>query len=298
MNTFFLVDKPVGWTSFDVCNRLKRLTAQKRIGHTGTLDPFATGLLVVATGKCTKLIPFLEKDKKTYEAEIWLGGTSETLDPESEICYEAKPTGLTLTTVQQAIDAFFIGIIEQIPPKYSALKINGKRAYDLARAGQEIEMKVRSTEVTRAQVLSLEESSQLIKVRVELTVAAGFYVRSFARDLAEKLGTVGLCGQLRRTGVGNLQINQVSTLITEKYLKNHKTDVLPFEVSPEKIFNWTRLEISVDRLNDWQQGRALMHFSKLSHDQIVTERCFVFCGGRLLGVESVIDDRLQPRVVF
>ena len=120
---FYLINKPAGWTSFDVCAKLRKRFNTKKIGHTGTLDPFATGLLLVAVGKCTRLIPFLEKLPKTYRTQILLGSTSETLDPESEITVIKKSADFLQTDIQTALDQKFRGKIRQIPPKYSALRI-------------------------------------------------------------------------------------------------------------------------------------------------------------------------------
>jgi len=180
MNSFLLIDKPAGWTSFDCCAVVRKALNIKRVGHTGTLDPFATGLLVVAVGKCTKLIPFLEKDRKIYRTKILFKKTSETLDPESDIVVSDNCYVVSESELQKVLTEQFQGKIEQVPPKYSALKIDGKRAYDLARKGEDFEMKKRSTEVISTKILDVGDDW----CELEIEVAAGFYVhqrQSFKR---------------------------------------------------------------------------------------------------------------------
>jgi len=286
-NFFLLVDKPAGFTSFDVCAKLRKPLGIKRIGHTGTLDPFATGLLVIAVGKCTKLIPLLEKDVKTYRTKILLGKTSETLDPESEMidCHNSHVP--ELTEIETLLKEKFTGEITQIPPKYSALKIDGQRAYDLARKGEEVIMKERQTEVKSVKVLSYN----FPEVEIELSVAAGFYVRSFAYDLGTVLCGGGLCNELRRIGVGELNLETSEFEVLEDL--NNLENLCP--IDPQSmITNIVHIAIEPARLQDLQAGRAVF----VENVPANGEKVLVLCEGQTVGLAEVKDGNLQPRVVF
>lgn len=275
---FWLIDKPTDWTSFDVCAKMRKILNTRKVGHTGTLDPFATGLLLVATGKATKLIPFLEKDSKKYCTKILLGKTSETLDPESEIqdIWNEKTPGLQ--EIQTVIDQHFTGKIQQIPPKYSALKIKGQPAYKLAREGKEVEMKVRETQVLACRIVSYAFPI----LEVELEVAAGFYVRSFARDLGEMLCGGGICQELRRTHIADLSVADAETLET-----------LSTPIDPRYIVtSLDQREIPTGRIQDFIAGRAFP-LSGLEGQKVL-----VTVGQKTLGVGEFFAGNLQPRIVL
>ncbi len=258
----------------------------KKIGHTGTLDPFATGLLIVAVGKATKLIPFLEKDRKIYETEILLGYISETLDTESEIKeVNIDKKLINKKDIEQILCSNFSGKIQQIPPKYSALKINGKKMCDMARKGEEFEIKPRETEIISAKVLDLN----FPVVRIALEVSAGFYVRSFARDLGENLGLGGgICQQLRRTGIGQLAINNKQLTI------NNDIEKITIEnlISPERILNLSQIQIPEERIDDFLQGRAF------KFDINIDDKFIVMSGEKFLGIGEKKFENLQPRLGF
>ncbi|NCP67865.1 tRNA pseudouridine(55) synthase TruB [Candidatus Peregrinibacteria bacterium] len=286
-NFFLLVDKPAGFTSFDVCAKLRKPLGIKRIGHTGTLDPFATGLLVIAVGKCTKLIPLFEKDIKTYRTQILLGKTSETLDPESEIidCHNGYVP--CLEEIEKLLKEKFTGNITQIPPKYSALKIDGQRAYDLARKGEDVVMKERPTEVKAVKILNYN----FPKLEVELTVAAGFYVRSFASDVGTTLCGGGLCSELRRTAVGAINLENSDLPV----LNNFDDLNDDFKIDSQLLIkNIVHLEISPERLPDLQAGRAVF----VNPHPANGEKVLVLCQGETVGLAEVKEGNLQPRVVF
>ncbi len=274
---FYLIDKEKGWTSFDVCAKLRRLFKTRKVGHTGTLDPFATGLLIVAVGKCTKLIPFLEKDRKTYITKIVFGQTSDTLDPESEI-REEKSREISLAEVQKVLTEKFTGKIQQTPPQFSAIKINGKKACDLARKGEKVELKSRETEIFSAKILSYN----FPELEIELETSAGFYVRSFARDLAQELGTCGMCQELRRTKIRGIsvedavKIEEISTPIDPKFI----------------LTNLPQREIPAGRVQDFIAGRAF-NFAGIDREKIL-----VLVGGKSIGVGEMLHGKLQPRIVL
>ncbi len=206
MNGILLIDKPKGWTSFDVVAKVrgmvKQSTGQKRpkVGHAGTLDPLATGLLIILVGDYCKKAQEYSKLDKTYEVQLKLGETSTTDDAEGEITKISDKIP-SKDEVLAAIDSF-VGDIEQIPPIYSAIKIDGKRAYKLAREGEQPEMKPRP--VTIHSISHFEYDYPFVEFTTE--VSSGTYIRSLARDIGEKLRSGAYMTNLRRTTVGNFDI--------------------------------------------------------------------------------------------
>lgn len=206
-----LIDKPAGMSSFGVVARIRRvLTAQQqkkvKVGHTGTLDPFATGLMILVVGKECKNAGHYTKLDKIYEATFVLGQVSTTGDPEGEL----TPVGEQVpspATVEQVVGQF-VGKIQQRPPIFSALKINGQRAYKLARDGQEVEIPERTVEIHSLEVVSY----QYPELRVRAHVGSGTYIRSLAVDIGEALGTGAYCSQLRRTAINKWDIVEAQTL--------------------------------------------------------------------------------------
>lgn len=203
---FVLVDKPVGITSFGVVREVKRTFLEKRVGHLGTLDPFATGLLVVALGKMTRLLPLLQGLPKTYRAVARLGATSTTGDPEGEVT-ETGGTIPTRRAVGEAADRFR-GEITQTPPAFSAVKVEGQRAYDLARAGITPELKARTVIIHELTVLRFEPP----ELEFDVTCSTGTYIRSLASDIGEALGCGAYLTSLRRTAIGPMRVEEAVTL--------------------------------------------------------------------------------------
>jgi tRNA pseudouridine55 synthase len=200
-----VVDKPSGLTSFDVVARARRHFGTRRVGHAGTLDPMATGVLLVLLGEATKLADALSGAHKTYEAEVSFGRSTDTLDALGQTVHEAEVPELSPAVLARALD-IELGRRLQRPPEYSALKVGGRRAYALARAGEAVELAERPVEVTE---LELRASGPRL-VRVRLRVSKGYYVRSFARDLCETLGLPGHLSALRRTRSGNFDIDEAA----------------------------------------------------------------------------------------
>ncbi len=199
------IDKPAGITSFGVVARVRRklsehLGKKAKVGHTGTLDPFATGLMVIVTGKeCRNAMNYSKLDKE-YEATIHLGQTSSTGDPEGELTSVSSdiPTKESVEAVLQQ----YIGEITQRPPIYSAIKINGRRAYDLARKGEVVEMPERKVTIYSLELLSYTYP----EIRIRVHVSSGTYIRTLAEDVGATLGTGAYCSQLRRTKVGEWSV--------------------------------------------------------------------------------------------
>jgi len=214
MNRFYLIDKPSGISSFDVIRQLRKKTGIKKMWHTGTLDPLATGMLFVATGNYTKLIPFFEKDQKTYTVTIALGGETDSYDCETPIRKisdeQQKYFSQTLKqeNVKNVIESHFLGTFSQLPPAYSAVKIGGKKALENARAGKEVSLTARKVTIFACEILSF----QYPFLEFEVTVSAGTYIRSLAHDLGQKLGMGGYVTELRRTKIGNIDSQYAQTL--------------------------------------------------------------------------------------
>lgn len=209
MEGILLVHKPVGPSSFDVVRMIRKLSGNKRVGHAGTLDPLASGLLVVCLGRYTKLAGYLTNQEKSYLAKIQLGIRTTTDDQEGEVIKEASLDGLCEEAVREALKRF-IGPLQQVPPQYSAIKIRGKRSYALARAHQNVDLKPREVILHDLVVRDID----LPMVEVLLLCSKGFYVRSLARDVGEVLGVGAHAAQIHRVKSGQLSIEQ-ATLLTE-----------------------------------------------------------------------------------
>ncbi|MBI5412704.1 tRNA pseudouridine(55) synthase TruB [Candidatus Peregrinibacteria bacterium] len=199
----FLINKPLDWTSFDVVNKTRNLLHVKKVGHTGTLDPLSTGVLVVCVGKATKVIEFMMGADKEYEGEITFGATSATDDREGPITPFA-PEGADPNPRLQASDIQkilpqFIGEIDQIPPTFSAKKVNGKKAYEAARKGKPLKLKPNKIKIHSIEILSY--AWPVLKIRVQC--GSGTYIRSLARDMGKALGVGGYLSALTRTRVGD-----------------------------------------------------------------------------------------------
>ena len=198
MNGVINLDKPAGMTSAAAVRRVKRLLPPgTRIGHAGTLDPFATGVLLLLVGKATKASQSLMDQPKGYEATIRLGATTATDDPESEEIITPDAAEPTLEQIR-AMTKMFLGTIPQLPPRFSAMKIGGRRAYDLARRNQPVKLQPRDVRIDAIEILAWHPP--LLQLRVDC--GRGTYIRALARDLGQKLGTGGYLTQLRRTRLG------------------------------------------------------------------------------------------------
>ena len=206
MNGLVLIDKPGGCTSHDVVNRWRKLASMKRVGHLGTLDPMATGLLALLTGSATRLAQFFAKDDKTYLAEITFGLVSDTYDGEGQITKTGVAAPSDLAVLDAALQSFR-GVIMQTPPAVSAKKVGGVRAYRLARKRLPIELQPVKVEIKHLELLSATAD----KIEVLITCSSGTYVRAIAHDLGQYLGCGALLSSLRRTHSGDFTVEQAST---------------------------------------------------------------------------------------
>jgi len=206
MKWFYLIDKPSGMTSYDVIRQLKKCFQTRRIWHTGTLDPSATGLLLVAVWEYTKLIPFIENKTKTYEFDIMLDGVSPSYDSDTPIEYisDAQKQHFTTSLLQEDINTIlqekFTGDVDQIPPKYSAVKVGGKKALNKLLDGEEFELKSRTVHISHIEIIDFAYP----KLIARASVSNGTYIRTIAYDLWAILGTGGYISSLRRTIIGEL----------------------------------------------------------------------------------------------
>jgi tRNA pseudouridine55 synthase len=206
-----VVDKPGGLTSHDVVALVRRFAGTRRVGHAGTLDPMATGVLVVGVGRATRLLGHLSLHDKRYLATARLGQVTSTDDAEGTVIESRSCSSITPDDVKSAALSF-VGVIEQRPPAVSAIKVEGKRAYALARAGAEVVLASRSVTVTEFGVLGVRRVGEFVDVDLDVTCSSGTYVRALARDLGATLGVGGHLTALRRTRVGGFAIEAARTL--------------------------------------------------------------------------------------
>ncbi len=221
-----LLDKPAGWSSTRALGRAKRLLAHRKAGHTGTLDPFATGLLPLVFGEATKFSRFLIDAPKTYLATLGLGRTSSTGDPEGELSPKI-PVRVERPKIEEVL-AGFMGVQQQVPPMHSALRQQGKRLYELARAGIEVERAPRTVEISRLDLLQIVDDNLVISVKC----SKGTYVRTLAQDIGARLGCGAYLTALRRTEVGGFRMQQAVTLeVLEAAGKRAWDLLLPLEAT-------------------------------------------------------------------
>jgi tRNA pseudouridine55 synthase len=206
-----VVDKPAGLTSHDVVARVRRILGTRKVGHAGTLDPMATGVLVLGIERATKLLGHLALDTKAYLATIRLGAATTTDDAEGEVLSTVDASGVADEAVAAGI-AKLTGHIEQVPSAVSAVKVDGKRAYARVRAGEEVALAARPVEVSRFDLLATRREGAVVELDVMVECSSGTYVRALARDLGTDLGVGGHLGALRRTRVGPFDLRVVTTL--------------------------------------------------------------------------------------
>ncbi|MEV4243109.1 tRNA pseudouridine(55) synthase TruB [Streptosporangium canum] len=206
-----IVDKPAEWTSHDVVGKLRGIAGTRRVGHAGTLDPMATGVLVVGVEKATRLLGHLALTEKGYDATIRLGQSTNTDDAEGEIISASSAAGVAEEAIRKGVAAL-TGQIMQVPPQVSAIKVNGERAYKRARAGEEVELKARPVTVSGFEITDIRRDGDLIDVDASVTCSSGTYIRALARDLGADLGTGGHLTYLRRTRVGPYDLSMARTI--------------------------------------------------------------------------------------
>jgi tRNA pseudouridine55 synthase len=269
-----LVDKPGGITSHDVVGRARRALGTRKVGHAGTLDPMATGLLILGVDSSTRLLTFLVGLGKTYEATIRLGQSSDTDDAEGQLSDPVDSSGVTREAIDAGIAAL-TGEIAQVPSTFSAIKVDGKRAYELARTGEAVELKSRTVTISRFQVLAERRDGPFTELDAVIDCSSGTYIRALARDLGAGLGVGGHLTALRRTSIGPFQVSDAvaADAIDAAALRP------PAEVA-EQLF--PRLELALTELTELTQGKRIT--VEVPDADVVAA---VAASGRLAGLVSV-----------
>ena len=241
MDGILIIDKPAGITSHDVVARVRRILKIKRVGHTGTLDPFATGVMVVLAGKATRLAQFLDKDEKEYEALVRFGFETDTGDRtgvrSAECGVRSEEIDATLESVNwNDVFAGFLGGIAQIPPMYSAKKVAGKKLYELARKGETVERAPVKVVVSKLEVVdSTELRTPQSAIRICVTCSAGTYIRTLAEDIGRKVGVGAHLAELRRTRAGRFDLSRSITLDELAELDDPSTAMIAMEEAVEHL---------------------------------------------------------------
>lgn len=275
------MDKPAGPTSHDVIARVRRVLGERSVGHTGTLDPFATGLLVVLVGRATRLARFLDDRPKTYRATVRLGQGSDTDDATGSLTSQVAGLRVTDARIAQALRSF-VGTYAQRPPAYSAKKVDGERAYALAREGKDVALAPVEVTVHSAELLSYGEPDAEIRV----TVSGGTYVRALARDLGERLGVPAHCAALRREAIGDFRVEQAVPL---DGLTRDVRVMPPAAV----VAHLPGFEVTAEEL------AALRHGRRISRPALPALAALsALSAGALVAVGHTSDDAFQPDVVL
>lgn len=254
INGILVVNKPKGCTSHDVVAKVKKILNVKKVGHTGTLDPNATGVLPLLLNQGTKMSKYLIEHDKEYEVTLKLGIRTSTLDEEGKILEESKVDWKKINSNIEKILKSFIGKQEQIPPMYSAIKVNGKKLYEYARNGQTVEIKPRKIEIYEIQLQGINERQNEIKFKVH--VSKGTYIRSLCGDIAKKLGTVGYMKELKRLKVGEFSIEDAITI--EELEKLNQAEVQNKVITIEEFFkDLPKIELNENDLKKYLNGMLI-----------------------------------------
>jgi tRNA pseudouridine55 synthase len=287
-----IVNKPEGKTSFSVVAKLKRLTGEKRVGHAGTLDPIATGVLPICFGQATRITQFLLNSSKTYLAQIELGVTTDTFDRQGKIVERKDPGDITAARIEETLTAFR-GVINQVPPAFSAVKQGGHRCYELARAGVPIKLKSRRVEITKLELISYRQP--LIEINIDCS--KGTYIRSLANDLGQYLGCGAHLINLTRLRCGLFSIGDALSLeeVEDAFHQDAWKKVIHPVDSP--LWNWKAIVVGRKNEQDIRNGRPL----PVDEAPFSDEYCRAYdLDGNFLAVLHFIPEKRQwhPEKVF
>lgn len=276
-----LIDKQQGFTSHDVVAKLRKLLGTKKIGHAGTLDPMATGLLLMGVGAGTKLMQFLSGLDKTYLATIRLGASSSTDDAQGELGESRDASQVSREQLEAEI-LKLTGNIEQVPSSVSAIKVDGKRAYDLVRAGEEVVLKSRKVTVSRFEIVGEPlVVEKYLDINVEVDCSSGTYIRALARDLGDALGVGGHLTALRRTRIGSFEVSNAREIAQE-----------PTLVTNLEVLKTLMPEVAISQ----QQEIDLRHGKRLALE--IPEASCATANGRLVAVIEPVGSEAKSSVVF
>jgi len=283
-----LIDKPTDWTSHDVVAKVRKAVGTKKVGHAGTLDPLATGLLVLGIDSGTKLLTFLVGADKTYEATIRLGQQTVSDDSQSDVIFTADQehiSKLRESDINLEV-AKLTGVIMQTPSSVSAIKVSGKRAYDLVRNGEPVELKSREVTVQSFKVLSVSKVSGFVEVEIRVECSSGTYIRALARDLGTALGVGGHITALRRTRVGHFDVTEANSMQELGQLRLTELAVAARALFPV-------VELSESEVAD------LIHGKRISGKPGITGRAAgLSSSGNLVAVLESVKSDLKSVVVF
>ncbi|MBM3944830.1 MAG: tRNA pseudouridine(55) synthase TruB [SAR202 cluster bacterium] len=289
------IDKPRDITSMDVVRRIKRASRQKRVGHGGTLDPIATGVIPVCMGQATRMMEYLIEGRKEYRGVVEFGVETDTYDALGQVTARMDAVGLTQQTVEEALQSF-VGVIQQVPPMYSALKRQGQRLYELARAGVEVEREPRRVEILSASLETWEPPLATVVV----ACGRGFYMRSLAYDLGKKAGCGAHLKSLVRLRSGSLRIEESVTLeaAEEAFVQDRWQPLLR---APDAVLSNLRAIVASPRLEQWvRQGQPIPPGVKIPHAQHGERARLYTSDGRFMAVVSFDSGakQWQPDKVF
>ena len=299
MEGFLNLNKPAGFTSHDCVARVRRLLRLKRVGHGGTLDPAVTGVLPIAVGKATRLLQFLRQDK-AYRGTIRLGVRTTTDDLEGEVIATQPVANLSLDAVKAALQQFQ-GIIQQVPPSYSAIQVQGKRLYDLARAGETIDVPARTVEVYKIEVLDWRPGD-FPEVEVAIACGSGTYIRAIARDLGTILNTGGVLASLTRTASCGFAIADSLTFEElEQQLQQGSFHPIP---PVNALSHLATVTLPAAEAKRWCQGQKILYSQQIDSESKIQnpKSKIVLEGDRFLGIGYLVNSDhgqlLTPQMVF
>jgi len=292
---FLNIDKPAGMTSRDVVNRVQRLVRPAKTGHAGTLDPLATGVLVVGVGAATRLVEYVQRLPKTYLGTFFLGRESDTEDTDGTVV-ELPDARVPTQHEIEAILPRFLGTIQQRPPAYSALMVAGQRAYQLARRGEQVELSARPIEIHSLEIVRYDYP----ELELLVSCGSGTYIRSLGRDIAEALDTAAVMSQLRRLAIGPFHVDealQLSNLSPESIAEHF----LPPHLAVSGLTQITVSEVDADRLFKGQtiaEPATLQSLNSRNDSQLPLEIAALRSSGDLIAIVKPEDGRLRPRKCF
>jgi tRNA pseudouridine55 synthase len=280
------INKPAGITSRDVVTQVQRLIRPHKAGHAGTLDPLATGVLVVCLGRATRLVPLIQAQPKVYRATFLLGRVSESHDLETDVEIVDGAIRVTREELDAALPEF-VGTIQQTPPQHSAVRVGGRRAYQLARRGEDVEISARAVEIQRIDVLEFS----LDAIRLEIECGSGTYIRSLARDLGDRLGCGAVMSELERARIGPFSIDDALPLreLTPSTLQSHRRP------AATAVADWPQVTVDSGTLSELTFGRTPKMQASAPSDADVA---VLDESGELVAFASVRDGRLHPSQVF
>lgn len=297
INGIIIINKEKEYTSNDVVRIVKKITKTK-VGHTGTLDPNATGVLPLLLGEGTKVSKYLINHNKEYEAVLQLGKKTETADGEGIVIEEKEvlPQMLKKEFVEETLNSF-IGVQNQVPPMYSAIKVNGRKLYDYARSGQTVEVKARRIEIYNIKLIKIDEKEKQIFFRV--SCSKGTYIRTLCENIAEKLGTVGYMKELNRTKVGDFKIEDSIKVkeLEENILKHNLSKIITIEeVFKEK----EKVELTDNEIKKYLNGVQIPVneiYSKTNNNNN-EEICRVYYKNKFIGLGVIKNEKLKRDIVI